>query len=100
MQSWVHMYDPGPPDGFGTCALEDQLEEQLLAETNKRLERDPDLSHAVSQRGPWRAPVLGGVRGEGKGGWGEIRRRAPGVSFWFTPGVRAAQGGDVMKCER
>lgn len=65
MQSWVHMYDPGPPDGFGTCALEDQLEEQLLAETNKRLERDPDLSHAVSQRGPWRAPVLGGEPGGG-----------------------------------
>ena len=53
------------PDGFGTCALEDQLEEQLLAETNKRLERDPDLSHAVSQRGPWRAPVLGGEPGGG-----------------------------------
>lgn len=65
MQSWVHMYDPGPPDGFGTCALEDQLEEQLLAETNKRLERDPDLSHAVSQRGPWRTPVLGGEPGGG-----------------------------------
>ena len=65
MQSWVHMYDPGPPDGFGTCALEDQLEEQLLAETNKRLERDPDLSHAVFQRGPWRAPVLGGEPGGG-----------------------------------
>lgn len=61
MQSWVHMYDPGPPDGFGTCALEDQLEKQLLAETNKRLERDPDLSHAVSQRGPWRALWVDGV---------------------------------------
>jgi len=63
-------------DGFGTCALENQLEEQLLAETNKRLERDPDLSHAVSQRGPWRAPVLGGMKCErysGRVGVGDVR---------------------------